>query len=354
MDFFDVIKELRKGNPDALKTAKAMKILSAICVFGAIWNYGIYCIGPFDKSPFTLPLEYLHLVLIGLLLLSGIFFLAARGIVAMEPWGKRSGQLGVVLLFGLLLGFIFFVLSGKSFLLLREKNTGIFFVFTTLFIAQFGVLAYFGFRYLGRLPARKTDYAGAEPIHRTISQGDLKTSPGKPRRGHVIYHDSPVPFGFLGTFALLMVVPFCIIILAEKYIGPQTSPFLPFAAGFLVFFCVVFYNRLQSRFELAGGRVLVASYTGGGSIMLLNGTWPFFRLLVYQDGLEIRVMLQRFFIPFDKVESLSQNKGFFNRGMLVKSNLPGVPSDIRFRCIETTEAVKIVREMISKCAANKT
>ena len=54
MDFFDIIKELRKGNPDKEKAGKAMKILGWICVVGAIWNYAFYYLAPFDKTPFKL------------------------------------------------------------------------------------------------------------------------------------------------------------------------------------------------------------------------------------------------------------------------------------------------------------
>ena len=160
MDFFDLVKELRKGEPDVTKAAKALKLLGWICVFGAVWNYVIYYVGPFEESPFNLPPEYPHLALISLSLLGALFFLSARGIKAMEPWGKKSGQLTVVLLIGLLISFMFFMFSIKEFSFVRENVPILFMIFSALFIAQFVVPAYFGVRYLGRLPVRQTGYAG--------------------------------------------------------------------------------------------------------------------------------------------------------------------------------------------------
>lgn len=73
MDFFDIIKELRKGYPDFDKAGKAMKILGWICIVGALWNYALYYIAPFDESPFNLPSSFPYLALISLLFLGGLF-----------------------------------------------------------------------------------------------------------------------------------------------------------------------------------------------------------------------------------------------------------------------------------------
>lgn len=91
MDYFDLIKELWKGEPNPKKAEKAMKILGWICIFGAIWNFVWYCIDPFEKSPFNLPPSYPYFALIGLLLIGMLFFRSARGIKERELYGKRSG-----------------------------------------------------------------------------------------------------------------------------------------------------------------------------------------------------------------------------------------------------------------------
>ncbi len=64
------------------------------------------------------------------------------------------------------------------------------------------------------------------------------------------------------------------------------------------------YNYRASPFQ--HNRRLRAAFTGGGSIFLFkflfNGSWPFFRLMVYEDALEVRVMFHRFLVPFGKMD----------------------------------------------------
>jgi hypothetical protein len=116
--------------------------------------------------------------------------------------------------------------------------------------------------------------------------------------------------------------------IVEKFVRPESHGLLFTPTFLFIFLTPVFYNFIPSPFERERDRI--ASYTGGGSMFLFNATWPFFRLLIYGDGVELRVMLHRFFIPYDKLEDLPRKTGFFSRGILIKSDLPGVPSNIRF------------------------
>jgi hypothetical protein len=346
MDFFDLVKELRKGEPDVTKAAKAMKILGGICIFGAVWNYGIYYIAPFEKSPFNLPPEYPYLALISLSLLGALYLLSARGIKAMEPWGKKLGQLAVVLMIGLLIGFMFFMFFMTEFSFVRENVPILFMIFSALFLAQFAVPAYFGIRYLGRLPIRQTGYAGPAyrpgTIPKSTEEGFGRESPASRQK----HKDSPSPFGVAGTFALLIAVPLFTIMIAQKYAGPEAIPFFFLSAFLLIFVGPALYNQVPSPFE--NERNPAASYTGGGSMLLFSGSWPFFRLLVYHDGVEIRAMFHRYFIPYDKMDDLPDKIGFFNRGILFKSNLPDVPSGIRFYGSGIKRILKAINEQRSR------
>ena len=109
-----------------------------------------------------------------------------------------------------------------------------------------------------------------------------------------------------------------------------------------IFLSPVAYNFLPSSFQKQ--RNPIESFTGGGSIFLFSGTWPFFKLIVYKDGLEIRVMFHRFFIPYDKMEDFPEKIGFFSRGILIKSNLPSVPSGIRFQGFGMKRVLEIVTQ----------
>ena len=77
---------------------------------------------------------------------------------------------------------------------------------------------------------------------------------------------------------------------------------------------------------------------------MFHGTWPFFRLMIYKDGIEIRVMFHRFFIPYNKMDDLPGKIGFFSRGILIKSNLPDVASGIRFQGFGMKKILEVVNE----------
>lgn len=342
MDFFDFIRELRKGEPNIKKSEKAMKILGWICVVGAVWNFVIYYIAPFKEGPFNLPPHYPYLALISLSLLGVLFFLAARGIKEMVPWGKKLGQLAVVLLIGIVIGFMFFIFPIKVIPLSSDTFSIIFFLFFALCVAQFVFPAYFGVRYLGRLPVKESNYTNRFKLDNRLNATNEEIS-RESLEPQIKYKDALLPFGIVGTFALLIAVPLLIILIIEKYVG-QESIFFIFMPSFLViFFGSVVYNYVPSPFQKE--RDLVASYTGAGWIFLFSGTWPFFRLMVYSDGVEIRVMFHRYFIPYDKMDNIPEKVGFFNRGLLIKSDLPGVPSGIRFVGFGMKKILKVVNNL---------
>jgi len=225
MGYFDLIRELRKGNPDVLKAANAMKLLGWICVLGAIWNYAFYNFTPFDKIPFRLPAAYLYPALIGSLFLGLLFILAAYGIKTVEPWSKRLGQFAMFMLIGLIMGSGLFIFFLKEFSVFHNVPI-IFFIFFTVFIGQFVVPAYFGISYLGRLPVVEAGIARTGSKHTMLSQVATEGLGSERFRPQVKYEDSPVPFGIVGTLFLLIAVPLCIIVAAMKYMGPQAMPFI--------------------------------------------------------------------------------------------------------------------------------
>ena len=166
------------------------------------------------------------------------------------------------------------------------------------------------------------------------------------------YKEALLPFGVGGSFFLLMACLMIPIFAIQKFYGMEMMPFI-FIPGFiLIFFGPMVYNSLPSSFERS--RKVIASFTGGGSIFMFNGSWPFFRLFVYADGIEIRVMLHRFFIPHDQMGDIPEKVGFFSRGILIKSDLPGVPSSIRFMVMGSKKAVQTILDARNAFFLNKT
>ena len=329
MDFFDIIKELRKGEPDSEKAGKAMKIMGWICVVGAIWNYTFYYLASFDEIPFNLPPSYPYLSLISLLFLGGLFLFSSQAIRSMNPIGKKAGQLAIILLVLLFSGFMFFMFPDEALPLEGGQFSIIFMIFFSIFFVQFGVPAYYGVRYLGRLPIEEgtfvEDRFKTEDITRFSEEERSRNRSIPPTK----YKDALFPFGILGTFALLIAVPLITFFAIERFGDSKQLAFMFMPTFLFIFLAPVAYNFFPSSFQKQ--RNTLASFIGGGSIFLFNGTWPFFRLMIYNDGLEIRVMFHRFFIPYERMDDIPEKIGFFSRGILIKSNLPGVPSGIRYQ-----------------------
>lgn len=152
MDFFDLIKELRKSEANINKASKAMKILAWICIFGGVWNAFFKYLVPFDETPFNLPHNYPYLALACGLALGALLLISSKAILKRHPLGKRIAQLCIILLIAICCSFIFVILP-KDFFPVEDGISNIIrtIIFVVFFI-QFGIPSYFGIRYLNRLP----------------------------------------------------------------------------------------------------------------------------------------------------------------------------------------------------------
>lgn len=52
MGFIDLIRELRTGEPNLKKAAKAMKFLGWGCLIGGLWNFILPQVAPFQETGF--------------------------------------------------------------------------------------------------------------------------------------------------------------------------------------------------------------------------------------------------------------------------------------------------------------
>lgn len=349
MSFLDFIREIRKGEPEVEKAANAMELLGWLCVFGALCSYVSYYFGPFDKSPFNLLVSYRYHALIVLLTPGAIFLFSARGIRREgAPWSKKLGQLAVILLAAVFIGSLFLVFPAGAIPSDGDDISTIHVALIPVLVALFVVPAYLGVRYLGRLPGKDEVYPYDQFESDYISKGtDHEVSMECPTIQHK-YKDALFPFGLKGAFALFVCVVAVSIGIA-LLVGPHL---VPFSITVIIFLCLsaVLYNFVSSPFERA--RSLIASCTGGGKTTLqtfqFRGTWPFFRLMVYGDGVEVRVMFHRFFIPYDKMDDLSSVTWFFSEGLHIESDLLDVPSSITFYGIIMRKALEAVDENARK------
>jgi hypothetical protein len=330
MGLFDLIRELRTCPPDTQKTAKTMTYFGWGCLAGGLWNFLIPQIDTFKHSKLPIPPSYPYFALVGLSVAGALFLFAARGIRDMEPWGKRVGQAAVLLLVAQI---ILFPLVIMPEFLNHSPASASFSLFTSIImliaLCQFVLPGYYGIKYLNRLPANDVQITAAsynqEQVTRDLAQ---RMSDRAATAGATKFHDSPFPFGLSVTFPLLIGSFLLIGFLADKLFG-QAAFAVVFPGLFLFLFIgPAIFNYLPSPFQ--AGKPLIASFTGGGSIYLFSGSVPFFRLMVYDNALEVRVMFNRYLVPYDKMEDPPEKIGFFTSGLLIKSDLPGVPSNIRF------------------------
>jgi hypothetical protein len=318
-----------------------MKILGYTCIFGAVWNFVLPLTIPFEKSPLNLPESYPFAALISLSIVGILFLISSRGIRQKAQWGVQVARISIILAIGIMILFgVVFIFLLKDFLPEDTTFRIISAIIFTLVFGQFLILAFFGLQYLGRLPVKETDIS--EIRFGIENQVDGKVSETKSFSSgqKQTYKDALFPFGIEGTFALLVGGLLIIVFNVEKYLGESTSTVIIMAGVAFVFFGPIIYNILPSPFEK--NKQSIASYTGGGTVLLFGGSWPFFRLIVYEDGLEVRVMFHRFFIPYEHMEDIPEKVGFFSRGILIKSNLPGVPSGIRFMALGMKKAVQTI------------
>ena len=159
------------------------------------------------------------------------------------------------------------------------------------------------------------------------------------------YVESFLPFGIGASFALILGGLLGLGALIGYLIGDQ-PPFNQLGGiVLLIIFLAVFvgpliYNKKASNFE--PGRTVVDKYDGMGLIQGLRGA--FFRLIVYQDGLEIRAFYHCYFIPFSHIRHIEIKESFLSHRLNIETGLEGVPeylaaSDRKFltvlRLIET-------------------
>jgi hypothetical protein len=350
MSYLDFIREIRKGEPEVQKAANAMELLGWLCVFGAMCSYVSYYYAPFDRSPFNLLVSYRYHALIVLLILGAIFLFSARGIRREgAPWSKKLGQLAVILLAAVFIGSLLLVFPADAIPSNGYDISTIHVALIAVLVALFVVPAYWGVRYLERLPGKDEVYS----YHRVESEYLSKVTDDEvgsecPTIQH-IYQDAIFPYGLIGNFAVF----FCVIGISMGMVilvgDPHLTPFFILILILAVLSSIA-YNFVSSPFERA--RSLIASCTGGGKTTLrtfrFRGTWPFFRLMVYGDGVEVRVMFNRFFIPYDKMENLSSETWFFIEGLYIESDLRDVPSSISFYGIIMRKALEAVDENARK------
>ncbi len=339
MDFIDIIKEFRKGTPDIRRVVMAVKIFSLVCFLGGVGFLAFYKILSSEEIPFELPANYLYAFVLSSFLIGSLFYYSSKAIQEMRQSGKRIAQFAIILLI-IQFGFFFIFMFTRGTHIFREENITIIVIFFVIFFGQFGSLGYLGVRYLERLPLNKSGYPGGTVMPATLDE-NMEFAVFNPEPGPIMkYSDALLPFGIFGTFLFVIGVFFVLMFAMYMYFDPMRMAIFAVTLFLFLFLSMIFYNFTSSPFQKV--RTPVVAFTGGVSIFFFNAGWPFCRLLVYEDGVEIRCMFHRFFLPYDKMEDIPKKLGPINRGILFRTSLPGVPSGIRYYGFRMKRVLEVI------------
>jgi hypothetical protein len=326
MSLRDLIAELRSGTPETGKVSRWLRYAGYACFLTAAWNGAFLYVDPEGLSELPLP-PYFEAALVTLVAAGCLMIIAGRGVSEKSPGAVLWGQLAILLIVVLLAALTYWMmwLPGR---IVPGRPTGpdtwpemIWTAACVLVSLQFFVPAYYAFGYLQRMKKALEDgmvgdwTAPSMPVHPVEDEKDL-------------YCHALLPFGVHITFIVVLCAGLFLFLLL-RHLADGTGMHLVFLPIFLIIFGgPILYNYIPSPFQKKRQAVEIA--TGGGSIFLLNGSWPFFRLLIYADGIEIRFFLHAWFIPYPRLESVTLKRNFLSKALLICSDLPKVPSRIRF------------------------
>ena len=322
MSFREQIKDIQIIASNLERTTRTLGYIGWVLVAVGVWNGVVGSLGIFHKPPFSLP-EGSQYWLMSMLAGSGLpLLIASRKLKTGDRSGIGYAKLGVLLFVATLLLMGYY--GSRMDFFNRQAPTAfrvIGYIGITLGLGQFLLPAIVWYRALGRV--------GEAIVAGSLVESARATGQNREPESSERYRESLLPFGIVGNFmavAMVSLLPI-LFLLQNQTLDPS---FLFFSAP-LLFILVgpMLHNWIPSTFETT--RTPISTFVTGGSIQFFISSLPSFRVLIYDDGIEIRAMYTRYFIPHDRMEPLAEDKGFFRSGILIRSDLLEVPSKIRIQ-----------------------
>ena len=335
MSYIDFIKELKNADPGITITVKVLRIIAGIGFVIGIWNYMVPTSKFFEGLPSIMSEDIYREFSFSIIIIAVLLTYSAQAIKNNYTIGIRIAQASVILFCCML------ILLGASFIGFLDGFGDsnpikyVSFIFLLIVSLQFLIPAYFGLSYLQKLFLKMN----SDLEFGTSQQQSINIRSDHKENEISDYKDSLFPFGVNITF-MITFLPFMVaILLASEFLDEAYTPLIFMTCFLILFFGPIIYNSQDSPFETK--RELISSHVLGGSVFLFSGTWPFFRLLIYKDGIEVRTMYHRFFLPYYKSE-IKEDRKMMRTDILIKSDLLDVPSKIR---LYTGKSKKIMKEI---------
>jgi len=164
------------------------------------------------------------------------------------------------------------------------------------------------------------------------------------------YSDSLFPWGIGASFVIVLLA----LMSGGALVGVFLGPFLEhknFRQGggiiLLVIILVIvvgplLYNKRISRFQRERTPLKITDHFG--IIQGLRGA--FIRLLIYDEGIEIRAFYHRYYIPYKIIDGVSIERIFVCNRINIKTIIKGVPGFLTLPDKQQSDLVSIIRNKI--------
>lgn len=330
-ELFELIRRLRTENPSTQCASTAARWFGIVCLGVVFWN--LLVVSTMTPGTFLFKIDTFETkIALSLIAFAGLVALVAASRLKTDPVsGARVAKLSLLLWMAGLVVFLagFWINPAGS----PPGVIGLVFrIFMIPVFGQFLVPGWFALGYLNRLEEAQTGVIFApDPTPPLASFGAHQK---------LSCREGLFPWGAAVTFLLSMAFVMGGILLVEFFMGNQCIPYVAVPGFLLLFVGPIAWNERASSFQ--GSREIVSTCRAGISMLFFHATFPFCKVLVYRDGLELRIEFTRYFLPYDKCIELLKLEGMLGNTLVLRTRIPGVPETIR---IQTRQASTILAEI---------
>ncbi len=162
------------------------------------------------------------------------------------------------------------------------------------------------------------------------------------------YSDSLFPFGIGTTFCLILMISLFTgaimgYLLRNNHSFEQGGGIILLIIIIILFVVPMFGNRKKSHFEQ--NKKVLAEYDGIGTIQGLRGAM--FRLVIYEEGMEIRALYHRYYIPFKEIKKVEKKEGYFSKRLDIVTGISGIPDYIESSDKKFWELAELIKKRIN-------
>ncbi|MBK9577815.1 MAG: hypothetical protein IPO40_12120 [Fibrobacteres bacterium] len=329
-DLLPIIRRLRSEVPRPEATSKVAHRLGVLSLVFAASILLMAWFEPFGPSSIPMAILEKRLAL-ALIVAGGIASLQAARRVCWDPIsGVKWFKLAIWLWIGCMVAFVMALWGVRDF----DASSPHDWKTRIHLVALFGpliVLARVAFGYLHRLREASLSVAGADE---SVSSQAIATQGAGP------YREGVFPWGAHATILLLIGLGIFASGWVSRTWGVQTTVGFGFLGLIVVCAILLAWNKARSSFERT--RKVVEWHHLGVEIWFAFLPEFLCRLLIYKDGVELRFLLCRYFLPYDKLLGPLGVEGDISDTLTFRTHLPDVPETIR---IQLANMEYILREI---------